>query len=127
MNALLNWILRLVPAIIIARVSLMKLTGAAGAVSLFTELGMEPTGRILIGLLELAGVLLLLTPRLSPWGAILCLGVLLGAIIAHVTVLGFTGMAGMLFVMASVSIVCLLLLLFRLREQVGFIASMFAK
>ena len=127
MNALLNWILRLVPAIIIARVSLMKLTGAAAAVSLFTELGMEPTGRILIGLLELTGVLLLLTPRLSAWGAILCLGVLLGAIIAHVTVLGFAGMFGMLFLMATVATTCLLILLFRLREQVGFIASMFAK
>lgn len=126
-NALLNWILRLVPAIIVGRAALMKFTGAAGAVALFTELGMEPNGRILIGLLEMGGVLVLLTPRISAWGAVLCLGVLTGAIIAHVTVLGFDGAQGTLFVMAIVAITCLLALLYRLREQIPFIASMFAK
>ena len=126
-NALLNWILRLIPAVIILRVAMMKLTGNPAAVDLFTQLGMEPNGRMLIGLLEVSGVLILLTPRISAWGALLCLGILAGAIIAHTSVLGFGGMFGMLFLMASVAIACLLALLYRLRDQISFIASMFAK
>ena len=127
MNALLNWILRLVPAAIIGHAAVMKLTGDPGAIAVFTAVGMEPSGRILIGLLELSGALLLLIPRISAWGALLSLGIMTGAIIAHVTELGFDGTFGTMFMMASVAIACLLILLYRLREQIAFIASMFAK
>ena len=105
----------------------MKLTGAAGAVKLFTNLEMEPGGRILIGVIEVISVALLLSPRLSGWGALLCLGVMAGAVLAHVTVIGFDGPLAMLFTMALVSGAASTALLYRLRHQVPFIKSMFDK
>ena len=103
----------------------MKFTGAAGAVTLFTDLHMEPGGRILIGVIEVISIALLLSPRLSAWGALLCLGVMTGAVLAHVTVVGFGGPLAMLFVMAIISGCSLVVLLYRLRHQVPFINSMF--
>ena len=105
----------------------MKFTGAAGAVALFSDLHTEPGGRILIGVIEVISVALLLSPRLSAWGALLCLGVMTGAVLAHTTVVGFSGPLGMLFVMAIISAVASIALLYRLRHQVPFIKSMFDK
>ena len=56
-------------------------------VVLFTELGMEPQGRIIIGVIELTAGALLLSPQAAT-GALLAVGVMCGAIIAHLTVLG---------------------------------------
>ena len=122
---LLNWVLRIVPAFIVGRAAWMKFAGAAGPVGIFEALHMEPGGRLLIGLIEALCVVLLLSPRLSAWGAILCLGVMSGAVIAHATVLGFSGAAGMLFVMALVSGAASLALIYRLRHQVPFVRNMF--
>ena len=54
---------------------------------LFEMLGMEPHGRIIIGSIELVAALLLVSPQ-AAIGALLAVGVMLGAIIAHFTVLG---------------------------------------
>ena len=124
-SPLINWALRLVPAFIVGRAACMKFAGAAPALEMFEALHMEPGGRLLIAVIEALCVVLLLSPRLSGWGAILCLGVMSGAVIAHVTVLGFSGASGMLFVMALVSGVASVALLYRLRHQVPFIRNMF--
>ncbi len=125
MNGILDWGLRLLPALIIGRAALMKLAGDTNAVGIFTSLGMEPNGRILIGVIELVAVVLLLCPRVSAWGAFLGLGVMAGAVIAHTTVIGFDEKLGMLFAMAIASTVACTVLLYRLRQQVPFIRSMF--
>lgn len=122
---LVNWVLRIVPAIIVGRAAWMKFASVAGPVKMFETLHMEPGGRLLIGLIEALCVVLLLSPRLSGWGAILCLGVMSGAVIAHTTVLGFSGAAGMLFMMALISGAASIALIYRLRHQVPFIRNMF--
>ena len=99
----------------------MKFSGEQGAVGLFNDIDMGPEGRILIAVIELVSVALLLSPRLSAWGALLCLGVMTGAVLAHVTVIGFDG----LFAMAIISGVASAVLLYRLRHQIPFIRSMF--
>ncbi len=124
-NNILNWVLRIVPAVIIGRAAFMKLTADPSAVALFKSLDMEPGGRILIGVIELIAVVLLLSSRVSAWGGLLGLGVMCGAVIAHTTVIGFDQQLGILFAMAMVSTVACTLLLFRLRHQVPFIQSMF--
>ena len=121
----INWILRLIPAVIVGRAAYMKLSGAEGASKLFTALEMEPGGRILIGVIEAVCIVLLLSPRISAWGAVLCLGVMTGAIIAHVSVLGFNGSAGQLFGMAMLSTASAIVLIYRLRHQIPFIHDMF--
>lgn len=121
MNNVINWVLRLIPAVIVGRAALMKFTGHQGAVDLFNDIEMGPGGRILIGVIEVISVALLLSPRLSGWGALLCLGVMTGAVLAHVTVIGFDG----LMAMAIISGLASAALLYRLRHQVPFIKSMF--
>jgi uncharacterized membrane protein YphA (DoxX/SURF4 family) len=83
------WILQLTCAAILFRTSWGKLSSQPAEVFLFTKLGMEPTGRYIIGVVEGCAALLLLTGRLSAVGGLLALGTMLGALIAHVTILGF--------------------------------------
>lgn len=124
-NNIFDWVLRIVPAVIIGRAALMKLMADPNAASLFRALDMEPGGRILIGVIELVAVVLLLSSRVSAWGGLLGLGVMCGAVIAHTTVIGFDKHLGMLFGLAIVSTVACGLLLYRLRHQVPFVKSMF--
>jgi hypothetical protein len=67
-----------------------KFTGAAMPVAIFTTLGVEPWGRYLTGAAELVCVVLLLSPRMVPLGALLALAVMGGAIGSHLTVLGIS-------------------------------------
>jgi len=127
MTNLVNWTLRLIPAAIVGRAAWMKLAHDPHASMMFESLGMEPGGRLLIGLIEASCVVLLLSPRLSAWGAILCLGVMTGAVIAHTTVLGFDGSVGTLFGMAVISGAASITIIYRLRHQVPFIRSMFER
>jgi len=87
MNRWILWIFRLIAAGILLPVAVQKLVGAGPSGLIFEALGMEPHGRIIIGLVELTAALLLLSPQAAT-GALLAIGVMLGAIIAHLTVLG---------------------------------------
>lgn len=122
-----NWLFRLIPAVIVGRAAWMKFGSHPDVSAMFNSLGMEPEGRILVGLLEALCVVMLLSPRISAWGAMLCLAVMTGAVIAHVTVIGFGGALAPLFGMALLSGGCSVALIYRLRGQVPFVDSMFAK
>lgn len=65
----------------------MKFMGAPGSVLVFASLEMEPTGRYLIGAIELFAALLLLSPSAAV-GSLIAVSVMCGAILAHVTQLG---------------------------------------
>jgi uncharacterized membrane protein YphA (DoxX/SURF4 family) len=65
-----------------------KFTGAAESIYIFKTLGMEPYGRIGSGIIELVSSILILIPRTTLLGALLGLGVMIGAIVSHVFVLG---------------------------------------
>lgn len=112
------WILRLIAAILLAQTLYFKFTGHEQSVKLFTILGMEPWGRIGTGIFELIAVVLLLIPRTTVYGALLGLGLMLGAIFFHLTKLGivFDGDA-VLFIYAVTTFVCCGLLLFFYRHH----------
>jgi hypothetical protein len=66
-------------------------TQAAGIghwVQVFTALGMEPWGRYLCALVELAGLALYLWPGRTGYGAAVICAVSLGAVLAHLARLG---------------------------------------
>ena len=65
-----------------------KLAGAPAMVELFQKVGVGQWFRIVTGLLEVGGGILLLIPRLTFYGAVLLLLVMVGAVTAHLTVLG---------------------------------------
>ena len=87
-TSLISQILSLIVAIILLQTLYFKFTAAPESVYIFTAIGMEPWGRIGIGIMELiAGILLLYRPTRAV-GALLSLGVISGAIFFHLTILG---------------------------------------
>ena len=67
-------------------------------------MGAEPWGRIGSGIVELIAAALLMTPRFNWLGTLIALGVMAGAIVSHLTVLGIEvqGDKGLLFALALI-------------------------
>lgn len=101
------WILRLLAAAIMLQTLYFKFTAHPQSVKLFTELGLEPYGRIGIGIMELIASILILYPKTTGIGAVVGIGLMSGAIFFHLTVLGivFDGDA-ILFTYAVIVFVC---------------------
>ncbi len=85
-----SWVLQVVVALILGQTLFFKFTGAEETKALFEVLGAEPMGRYASGVMELVAVVLLLIPRTSVFGAVMSLGVITGAIGAHLTKLGIS-------------------------------------
>lgn len=120
--ATLSWVLQLSVAVILLQTLYFKFTGAEESVYIFSTLGMEPWGRYLSGVAELVASALLLIPGFAPFGALLSLGVISGAIMSHLTVLGIEvrGDGGLLFALAVIVFVCsLAIVALRWRELPG--------
>jgi putative oxidoreductase len=83
-----SWILRVVSAVILLQTLYFKFTGAPESVYIFTKVGAGPWGRIGSGIVELIASILLLSPRFTWLGSLLALGVMAGAILSHLTILG---------------------------------------
>ena len=83
-----SWICRIVAAVILGQTLFFKFTGAEESIYIFTKVGLEPWGRYGSGVAELIATILLLTPRFAWAGALLALGVISGALVSHLTVLG---------------------------------------
>src|SRR5216684_4372266 len=101
-TTILSWGLRLVAAVILLQTLFFKFTAAPESVYIFTKVGAEPWGRIGSGVVELIAAVLLLTPRFTWLGSVLALGVMAGAILSHLTILGIEvqGDRGLLFGLA---------------------------
>jgi len=112
------WILRLVPAIILLQTLYFKFTAHPQSVKLFTEIGMEPYGRIGTGIVELIAAILLLIPRFTGYGAILGLIMMTGALYFHLTKIGiyFDG-DPVLFIYAMVTFIFCAILIFVYKKQ----------
>src|SRR5258708_18317470 len=96
---IIAWICRVAAAVILLQTLFLKFTAAPESVYIFTKVGLEPWGRIGSGVFELIAAILLFVPRLTWLGAGLALGVIGGAIMSHLTVLGVEvqGDHGLLF------------------------------
>ncbi len=109
-HSILSWALRLIAAGILAQTLFFKFTGAAESRYIFSVLGLEPWGRLAVGVAELITVFLLLIPSTAGLGGVLGLGVISGALFAHLTKLGIEvqGDGGLLFYLALIVFVCCL-------------------
>jgi putative oxidoreductase len=108
LKKIIYWSARLLAAVIMFQTLYFKFTGAEESKYIFGALGMEPWGRIGVGVVELiASVLLLITP-LAWMGALLALGAMGGAIFFHLFILGIDvlGDGGYLFFLALIVAVC---------------------
>ncbi len=78
----------LIAAMLLIQTLYYKFMAAPESVYIFSTLRIEPFGRIGIGLLELIATWLLLFRRTSLVGAVFGLGIIIGAIFAHIFILG---------------------------------------
>jgi len=122
-----SWIVRLTAAIILLQTLFFKFTGAPESVYIFTKVGMEPWGRYGSGVAELIAAILLLSSCHCWLGALLALGVMGGAIMSHLTVLGIVVQddGGLLFALAVTVAICSLITLMLHRRQIPYIAKFF--
>ena len=102
-----SWLLRIVVAVILLQTLFFKFTGAEESIYIFTRVGAEPWGRYGSGVMELVAAILLLVPGCVVYGAVLAVGVGVGAVFSHLTVLGIDvqGDGGLLFGLACVVLV----------------------
>ena len=122
-----SWICRVVSAVILGQTLFFKFTGAEESVYIFTKVGLEPSGRYGSGMAELIATILLLTPRFAWAGALLALGVIRGALVSHLTVLGVVVKedGGLLFGLAITVFVTSAVTAFLHRRQIPVVSQLF--
>jgi len=119
-KSILSLILRLVPAIILLQTLYFKFSAAPESVFIFEQLGLEPWGRIGLGVAELIIAILIMVPKTTWLGALLGMGIMAGAIFSHVTKLGVVVQndGGTLFILALVTLICCMALVWVNRKQI---------
>jgi len=106
--SVLSWILRVTVAVILIQTLYFKFTGVDESIYIFSALGMEPFGKIGSGIADLIASILILMRRTILLGAMIALGVMTGAILSHLFVLGIEVQndKGVLFILAVITFLC---------------------
>ncbi|MCK0109176.1 DoxX family protein [Flavobacteriaceae bacterium S0825] len=118
-------ILRIVIAVILIQTLRFKFTAHEDSVYIFETVGLEPYGRIGIGILELIAGILLLIPKTVWAGALLTLGLIGGAIMMHLIQLGIEvkNDGGLLFITAVVTFILSAIVLYMYRKEIPIIGK----
>ncbi|HEY4628532.1 MAG TPA: DoxX family protein [Flavobacterium sp.] len=118
---IIDWILRIIAASILLQTLFFKFTGAPESIYIFSALGMEPYGRIGSGIVELIAAVLLLIPKTTLFGAIIGCGVMVGAVLSHLFVLGIEvkNDGGELFILAVVTLLSCVILVFKNKKEMS--------
>ncbi len=132
-KTIIYWSVRILAAIIMLQTLYFKFTASPESVYIFTTVGMEPWGRIGVGVLELVASVLILIPTTAWLGAGLAFGLMVGAIGMHLTLLGIQiqidgqSDGGQLFLYAMIVTVCSLYVLWHDRDKIRSVISQFIK
>ncbi|GAA4885599.1 hypothetical protein GCM10023311_05470 [Flaviramulus aquimarinus] len=115
--------LRILITIILIQTLRFKFTAHPDSLYIFEKVGLEPVGRITIGILELLAGILLLVPKTVWVGATLTLGIIGGAILMHLTQIGIEvkNDGGVLFITAVITFILSTITLFFYRKDIPFI------
>ncbi len=118
-------ILRVAVALILLQTLWFKFQAHPDSVYIFSTVGLEPYGRIGIGIVELIAALLILYPKTSWLGAALTVGVIAGAIFMHLTKLGIEvqGDGGTLFYLAVATFIMSLVVLIFHRKEIPIVGD----
>ncbi len=119
MKKIIDWVLRLLAAIIMVQTLYFKFSAAPESVDIFTKVGIEPWGRIGTGIAELIASILLLIRSTVVFGAAMGVGIMLGAVAAHLFIIGIVSHndGGLLFAYAmTVLVSCAILVVTRKHE-----------
>ncbi len=114
------WVLRLAISAILLQTLYYKFTAHPDSVFIFESLGVEPFGRIGLGIIELITAILILINSTRILGLLLSLLIILGAIFSHFIVLGLqiANDGGGLFSLAIIVFICSVISLIILKEEV---------
>jgi putative oxidoreductase len=125
MNKNILLFIRIIVTIILIQTLRFKFTAHPDSVYIFETLGLEPFGRIGIGILELIAGILLLIPRTVWAGALLALGLIGGALIMHLTKLGIVvnNDKGVLFINAIATFILSAIILYLYRKDIPIIGE----
>jgi len=118
-------ILRIAVAVILIQTLRFKFTAHPDSVYIFETVGLEPYGRIGIGLLELVAGILLLIPKTVWASALLTLSLIGGAIVMHLTQLGIEvrGDGGVLFFTAIITFLLSVIILYYFRKDIPIVGK----
>jgi hypothetical protein len=116
----LCWALQILCAIILLQTLFFKFSGAAESVYIFDKVGLGAVGRIGTGVVEMITAILLLIPALAWLGAILGIGLMAGAVMSHLTILGIEIMddGGYLFALGLTVLIGCAIVLYIRRKQI---------
>jgi hypothetical protein len=116
-NILIN-VAAVVAAVILLQTLYFKFTAQPESVYIFSTLGIEPYGRIGSGVFELITSILLLLPKTRLYGSFLGIGVISGAMLSHLFILGIEVQndGGTLFLLALIVFFSCLYILITERE-----------
>ena len=133
-QTVVSWLMQLAVAGILLQTLFFKFTGAEESVYIFSAVGrflniagVEPWGRIGSGVVELVASLLLLVPSTASIGAIVAMGVMGGAIVSHLVILGIEvkGDGGLLFGLALAVFIGSAIVLILRRSQIPVVGRFF--
>ena len=125
MNRFVFLALRIIVAVILVQTLRYKFLAHPDSVFIFTQAGLEPEGRIVLGFLELIAAFLIIFPRTAWLGAGLTLGVISGAIFLHLTKIGIEvkGDSGALFYTAILIFVLSAVILWHERKKIPLVGD----
>jgi len=114
------WIARLLAAVIMIQTLYFKFSASEESVYIFTTVGMEPWGRIGVGVMELIASILLIISATAWLGALIALGLMAGALSMHLTILGIevNDDGGYLFILCLIVAICSAYILYLDREKI---------
>ena len=120
---LLSWVFQAIAALILGMAAFGKFSNSDISLYIFKELKIEDT-RIIIAALEGLSSILLLT-KFAHYGALLGFGTMMGALIAHATVLGINVQndSGKMFIMMFIVIISTVSILWIKRRRLPFISQ----
>lgn len=120
-NTINSWVLRLIIAIIFIQTLYFKFTAHPDSVYIFSELGVEPYGRVGLGIIELITAVLLMVNSTKIIAIFLSIGIIIGAIGSHILVIGTSvqGDGGGLFALAWVVLLAGIVLLFIHKKELN--------
>lgn len=103
-TAVLSWLLRGLVALAFLAAGGSKLVAAPAMVVMFAAIGVGQWLRLLTGTLEVAGAIGLLLPRVTIYAALLLMAVMVGAIVAHLTILGGSPLPAIVLLVLSAAL-----------------------
>lgn len=125
----LSWGLRILAALILIQSLIYKFGGHPDSVMLFTTLGVEPIGRMSLGVIEFIVAILILIPKTTLLGAIAGVMIMIGALATHIFQIGiiFNNDGGKLFGLAFVCfLACLGQVIIFKNQLISFIKRRYA-